>query len=135
MDSFAEALPQSLRRLVHRPGLTAAVVLILGVGIGVSTAVFSVVGRVLVRPIPVTELDRLVVAWEIDPSREGSLVEVSFPYFQDWRVQSRRGARPLGREPARTGDRTVRMVGRAKPARSSASSISSAIMFIAGQPE
>ncbi|HVD76773.1 MAG TPA: ABC transporter permease, partial [Vicinamibacteria bacterium] len=89
MHRFAEALPQSLRRLGHRPGLTAAIVLILGVGIGVSTAVFSVVRRVLVRPIPVAELARLVVAWEIDPSREDSLIEVSLPYFQDWRAQSR----------------------------------------------
>src|SRR5437867_1219506 len=29
------------------------------------------------------------MAWEIDPSREGSLIEVSFPYFRDWRAQSR----------------------------------------------
>ena len=89
MDSVPEALRHSLRRLVHRPGLTTAIVLILTLGIGVSTAIFSVVRRVLVRPIPVAELNRLVVAWEIDPSREGSLIEVSFPYFRDWRVQSR----------------------------------------------
>src|SRR5207245_11783848 len=89
VDSVPEALRHSLRRLVHRPGLTTAIVLILTLGIGVSTAIFSVVRRVLVRPIPVAELNRLVVAWEIDPSREGSLIDVSFPYFRDWRVQIR----------------------------------------------
>jgi len=89
VESVREALRHALRRLVRRPGLTAAIVLILAVGIGVSTAVFSVVRRVLVRPIPVAELDRFLVAWEIDPSREGSLIEVSFPYFQDWRAQNR----------------------------------------------
>jgi len=89
VGSVSEAVRQALRRLARRPGLTAAIVLILAVGIGVSTAVFSVVRRVLLRPIPVAELDRLVVAWEIDPSREGSLIEVSFPYFQDWRAQNR----------------------------------------------
>jgi len=89
VGSVSEAVRQALRRLARRPGLTAAIVLILAVGIGLSTAVFSVVRRVLVRPIPVAELDRLVVAWEIDPSREGSLIEVSFPYFQDWRAQNR----------------------------------------------
>jgi putative ABC transport system permease protein len=62
--------------------------LILGLGIGVSTAVFSVVRRVLLRPIPVADLDRLVVAWEADPSQVGSLIEVSYPYFLDWRAQS-----------------------------------------------
>ena len=50
MGSFAEALRHSLRRLVHRPGLTTAIVLILALGIGVSTAVFGVVRRVLLRP-------------------------------------------------------------------------------------
>ena len=82
-------LRHALRHLIRRPGLTAAIVSILALGIGVSTAVFSVVERVLLRPIPVAELNRLVVAWEIDPSREGSLIEVSFPYFRDWRAQSR----------------------------------------------
>jgi hypothetical protein len=57
---FTEALRPSLRRLTRRPGLTAAVVLILGLGIGISTAVFSVVRRVLLHPIPVAELNRLV---------------------------------------------------------------------------
>jgi hypothetical protein len=47
------------------------------------------VRRVLLHPIPAAELDRLVVAWEIDPARDGSLIEVSLPYFQDWRAQSR----------------------------------------------
>jgi putative ABC transport system permease protein len=69
--------------------LTAAIVLILALGIGVSTAVFSVVRRVLLHPIPVAPLGRFIVAWEIDPAREGSLIEVSFPYFQDWRAQNR----------------------------------------------
>jgi len=84
-----DELRRSLRRLTRRPGLTTAVVLILGLGIGISTAVFSVVRRVLLHPIPIPALDRLVVAWEIDPTREGSLIEVSLPYFQDWRAQSR----------------------------------------------
>jgi len=84
-----DSVRQALRRLVRRPGLSTAVVLILGLGIGVSTAVFSIVRRVLLRPIPVAELDRLVVAWETDPLQVGSLIEVSYPYFLDWRAQSR----------------------------------------------
>jgi putative ABC transport system permease protein len=84
-----EALRAALRRLIHRPGLPSTIVLILAVGIGVSTAVFSVVRRVLFRAIPVAELNRLVVAWETDPTREGSLIEVSYPYFLDWRTQNR----------------------------------------------
>lgn len=89
LDSFRDALRHALRRLGRRPGPTAAIVLILALGIGVSTAVFSVVQRVLLRPIPVRELDRLAVAWETDPSEAGSLIEVSYPYFLDWRAESR----------------------------------------------
>jgi putative ABC transport system permease protein len=83
------ALHHALRRFRRQPGLSAAIVLILAVGIGVSTGVFSVVRRVLVRPIPVAELHRLAVAWETDPLREGSLIEVSYPYFREWRAQNR----------------------------------------------
>ena len=88
MDGFLDALRHALRRLAHRPGLTAAVVAILATGIGVSTAVFSVVQRVLWRPIPAAELDRLAVAWETEPSEAGSLIEVSLPYFLDWRAEA-----------------------------------------------
>ena len=89
MDSLLQALRHSLRRLARRPGATAAVILILAMGIGVSTAVFSVVDRVLQRPIPVPDPGRLVVAWQSDPSQAVELVEVSFPYFLDWRAESR----------------------------------------------
>jgi predicted permease len=85
----AEALRSALRRLVHRPGSTSAIVLILAVGIGLSTSAISVARRLLMRPIPVPQLDRLVVAWETDPSRGGALIEVSLPYFLEWRAENR----------------------------------------------
>jgi putative ABC transport system permease protein len=84
-----DAVRTSFHRLGHRPALTAGVVLILAVGIAVSTAVFSVVRPLLLRPIPVADLSRLVVAWETEPSDEGSLIEVSWPYFLEWRAQNR----------------------------------------------
>jgi hypothetical protein len=55
-------------------------------GIGTSTAVYSVVRRVLLRPIPIPQLDRLAVAWELEPSQSNALIEVSYPYFLDWRA-------------------------------------------------
>lgn len=88
-DSFRDAFRHGLRRLLRRPGPTTAIVLILALGIGVSTAVFSVVQGVLLRPIPVRELSRLAVAWETDPSEPGSLIEVSYPYFLDWCAENR----------------------------------------------
>ncbi len=61
----------------------------LALGVGVATGIFSVAQHMLLRPIPVPRLDRLVVAWETDPGRDGSLIEVSYPYFQEWRAQNR----------------------------------------------
>jgi predicted permease len=89
MGGAVDALRYALRRTTRRPGVAASAVLILALGIGLSTAVFTVVRRVLLRPIPVPDLHRLVVAWETDPSRTDALIEVSYPCFLDWRAESR----------------------------------------------
>ncbi len=88
MPDVTSLLRDASRGLRRRAGLNATAVAILALGIGLSTAAFSVVNRVLIRPLPVAGLDRLVVAWETDPSR-ADLIEVSYPYFLEWRAQSR----------------------------------------------
>lgn len=54
----------ALRQLIRHPGFTVAVVLILSIGIGVNTAIFSVVNAVLFKPLPYDEPDRIVVVQE-----------------------------------------------------------------------
>ncbi len=51
---------QAVRQLVVRPGLAAAVIVMLAVGIGATTAVFSLFYQVLLEPLPVPEPERLV---------------------------------------------------------------------------
>lgn len=50
----------AVRRLIHRPSFTAVAVLILGLGIGATAALFTVVNSVLLEPLPYDEPDRLV---------------------------------------------------------------------------
>ena len=53
----------AIRLFLRRPAFSAAVILTLGLGIGATTAIFSLVRAVLLRPLPCAGPDRLVFAW------------------------------------------------------------------------
>ena len=72
-----------LRWLRKNPGFTLLAVLMLAVGIGVNTAMFSVINAVLLQPLPYTEADRIV--WMNESGPEVANRWVSYPNFLDWR--------------------------------------------------
>lgn len=75
-----------LRWLRKHPGFTALSVLTLAAGIGVNTAMFSVVHAVLLQPLPYPEADRIV--WMTESGPEIKNRWVSYPNFLDWRARN-----------------------------------------------
>ena len=62
-------IQSTLRLMRTQPFFTAGVVLMLALGIGATTAIFSVVYGVLLRPLPFPEPERLVQVWGSVPAR------------------------------------------------------------------
>ena len=75
------------RRLLKAPGFSLTVVSLLALGIGATTALFSVVDGVLLRPLPYPEPERLVFLQETSTGLPE--MSVSFPNFLDWQRENR----------------------------------------------
>jgi putative ABC transport system permease protein len=81
-------LRHAFRGLRRTPVITATAVLTLALGVGASTAVFSVVHAVLLRPLPYPEPDRLVEVFE-DNLKVGSLSRASALNYRSWTERAR----------------------------------------------
>ena len=76
------------RGLRRNRGFTAVAVLTLALGVGVNTAIFSVVNAVTLRPLPFGKPDRLVRIFESNVERGWLEFSASDPNFLDWRAQA-----------------------------------------------
>jgi len=88
IETLFQDLRYGARTLLKRPGGALITVVTLALGIGATTAIFSVVHAVLLRPLPFAEQERLIVAWKKDTAAFNPLVEMAFAEFEDWRAQS-----------------------------------------------
>jgi len=80
---------QGVRRLRDAPGFAAIVIVTLALGLGASTALFSVVDAVLLRPLPFAQDDSLVMLYASNPDKSIPRFGVSHPDYRDWREQTR----------------------------------------------
>ncbi len=107
----------ALRQLRIRPGFTAITVLTLALGIGATTAIFSVVYGVLLRPLPYANPDQIVQLWELDAT--GHRMNFAEPNFVDLRAASNSFAAIT-----ETGGDEVTVTGGAAPTRVNAAVVS-----------
>ena len=89
METFLQDVRYGMRTLARQPGFAATAILTLALGIGATTAIFSVVNAVILRPLPFAQPDRIVAVTNVYTRLGTTGTTVSGPDFMDWREQSR----------------------------------------------
>lgn len=89
MDGLFRDLRHAARSLLKSPGFTLVAMLTLALGIGVNSAMFSVLNAVLLRPLPYPAAERIVALSETFPQRGEGLTPAAPRNFLDWKEQSR----------------------------------------------
>jgi putative ABC transport system permease protein len=114
LDNLIQDLRYAVRSYAKAPSFTVTILVTLALGIGASTAIFSMVNGILLRPLPLPDPDSLVYVNETNG--KGDFISVSWPNYLDWRKRVRSFvALALSRDEALTligGDRAQRVRAR-----------------------
>src|SRR6202048_3099955 len=92
MRNLVADLRYGLRILLRNPGFTLAAIVVLALGIGANTAIFSIVNAVLLRPLPYQDPSRIMQVWHVPPAKSFpgmTLFSVSPANYLDWQRQNR----------------------------------------------
>lgn len=87
VEEVVTDLRYAARRLRSRPGFALATVVTLAVGIGATTATFSVVSPVLLQPLPYPDPERVLAVWDVGPG--GIRLDVTFGTYREVAARSR----------------------------------------------
>jgi putative ABC transport system permease protein len=134
-DMVMADLRYGWRQLRGRPGMAAAAVLTLAIGIGATTAIFSVVYGVLLKPLPYREPDRLVQLWETNPLRDWTEANVAPGNMISWRERSHSFdsmAWYFGNDARGAGTSTLSLGGSGEPVRVTMMSVSTNFFSVLG---
>jgi putative ABC transport system permease protein len=91
IDSLIRDTRYGMRTLAKAPAFSLAAILILALGIGANTAIFSVVNAVILRPLPLTDSSRVMRIWHTPPQEQFGnrpIFAVSPANYLDWRTQN-----------------------------------------------
>jgi putative ABC transport system permease protein len=115
---------------LSRPAFTAATLAALGLGIGLNTAIFSLVHAVLLKSLPYKDPERIVRVWETRPRMGENAAEVaafSMDHFRAWREST-----DVFESMAVYQDRSFNLTGGSEPLRVEAQSVSPALFSLLG---
>src|SRR5262245_61721544 len=91
MAGFLRDARHAVRSLLKTPSFSLAAIIVLALGIGANTSIFSVVYGVLLRPLPVREPERLVQLWHTPPQKSFPGMDqfaLSAANYLDWQAQN-----------------------------------------------
>jgi predicted permease len=124
-DILRQDLRYTVRTLARAPGFTAVAILVLALGIGANTAVFSVTDYVLIRPLPFPSPDRLVSLWETLPGYQH--IELSPSNYRDWKRMNR-----SFEDLAAVATQEVNLIGQGAPERIKAAYVTGNLFAVLG---
>jgi putative ABC transport system permease protein len=114
-ENLLQDLRYAARSYLKAPSFTIVILTTLALGIGASTAIFSMVNGILLQPLPLPDPGRLIYVNETN-SNSGGTISVSWPNFLDWRARAQSfAALSNSREESYTltgADRAQRLRGR-----------------------
>src|SRR6195256_7035642 len=125
MNAFWQDIRFAVRMLRKSWSLTTIVVVVLALGIGANTAIFSVVNAALLRPLPYTDPDKLVRLSEDSPNVPQ--MSISYPNFLDWREQNK-----VFSGIAALQFRSLNLTGTGEPERLAARAVSAELFDVLG---
>ena len=128
MDILLQDLRHTVRSLRRAPGFTVAAIVVASLGIGATTAAFSIADHVITRPFPFPDADRLVKVWQDQTARGYGRMEFSAGNYRDVKT----GARSFESIGAYTEPVTATLTGQGDPALLSGAAMTSDLFGVLG---